>query len=189
VSDKRLTWRDKLVYVALVLIEVTVLAAVCTHAVKQAMAQESAIEETVACYASLMDISPRWEVSVEVLSAPEDDAYAGVVAEPDYHRATIYLDPRFFKKPPEVQRRDIVHELFHILEWELGELAEQTNERWALRLQERLATHVERWPFWLDYCQEEQHGGLHQRKEDRSSGFRRGDPQLQQRVAGAGHHP
>ncbi len=112
--------------------------------------QVSATQARVDCYAELLDVTPRWEI--KAVLEPSDKNYAWVIAEPDYLRATIFFSPMFFGLPDVTQRQGIVHELVHILEWELGELAERTNMTWGLRLQEQLATTIERWDIWEGVC-------------------------------------
>jgi hypothetical protein len=55
------------------------------------------LQERVACYADLMQLNHRWDISV-VVEPSDDDSYASVIAEPEYWRATIYFDSLRFSE-------------------------------------------------------------------------------------------
>ena len=139
----------------------------------QAPIQQSVVVEKMEyytlCYAEQMQmLHPEnpygWILSVEFknLEGPQEWLEVPVeeedwVGESDanvmYWTATITYDPTSLStKPDWYLRQTAVHELWHVIMWELAELAEKYNEAWAYQLEEQLNTRIERWPFWLDMC-------------------------------------
>ena len=74
-------------------------------------------------------------------------------ADVKYRTATITYDTLNLAKHPDwYLRQTAVHELWHIILWELAELAEAYHFDWAYQEEEKLNTKIERWPFWLEMC-------------------------------------
>ncbi len=99
------------------------------------------------CYYDAMVMTP-WRITVEFWSL-DDDILAQTGANPPYWNATIRYDlEALSEEDPSDVRGTVIHELFHVLSWELGLVAESAaNTRvefdHALDLQEDLATRVE----------------------------------------------
>jgi len=101
------------------------------------------------CYAEVMQLP--FSVMVEFEDMGEDLAQTEV--EVDYLTASIkYSLEALAEEPDAALRRTVVHELIHVLTWELGLLADEVDLVHSLTLFEQIATRVERWPFWLKVC-------------------------------------
>jgi len=110
-----------------------------------------------ACLSAVMGVVPTYSIKLTFEDLPPRHlAETGV--DLDYFQAEIAFDTLEIDKMP--LRPIIVHELGHILLWELGVLAEAQDEPRALRLQEQLLTLIQRWYMWNAVC----------RRADRGSG-------------------
>ena len=107
------------------------------------------------CYASVMGVPYNVTVEFEDL---EEDLVAWADVDPDYLTSTITYDPEDMATYPDsVRRQTVVHELVHVLTWELVEVAEASDEELAWRLWEQFATRVEHWYMWPGVCNASTH--------------------------------
>ena len=103
-----------------------------------------------ACYASVMNVHYTVAVEFEDL---EGSIVATAEAHPAYLTSTITYDvERLMTETESFIRETVVHELTHIMTWELAELAEQASKGLAWRLWEQYVTRVERWHMWQGVC-------------------------------------
>lgn len=103
-----------------------------------------------ACYAGEMNVPHAVEVKFRNL---HDDWLAVTEVDADYLRATIVYDLSLMSTIADsTVRKTVVHELMHVMTWELVELAEALAEDLAWRLDEQLATRIERMDIWQDLC-------------------------------------
>ena len=115
------------------------------------------------CYSAELGLNNDWEISLTFDSLPKGWV-AATRAMPGYYRAQIAFDTTSLREsldmvePGErdaVLRQVVLHELWHVMVWEIGELAGKANPLYAHRLEEQLLTRIERLPFWQTLCQEE----------------------------------
>lgn len=98
------------------------------------------------CYSATLRISPPWEININFDTTRIENGWvAATQASVDYHSAIISFDTLLIQRlaPPQV-RRVVVHELWHVVLWELGLLAEETDHVYATRVQEQLVEHASR---------------------------------------------
>jgi hypothetical protein len=94
------------------------------------------------CYAGELEVTPPWQIDIK-FSVIGD--YAETAADSDYHEAEIYYDMSLINELSDKEIREtVIHELWHLVLWELGLMAEETNYDYALTVQEQQATHAAR---------------------------------------------
>ena len=110
------------------------------------------VTDYTTCYSDVLGLD-EWVIEIEFIKIEEEDVVAHTEVWADYLVATIVYDPDKLKIESDSSLRQIVvHELGHVWTWELGLLAEEANESWALRLQEQMLTRMERWSTWQKVC-------------------------------------
>lgn len=88
-------------------------------------AQKKFVRSQITKYKKHLFIN-RFSIDVCYHSETEDKlAAATVKAKPEYFKATICIEPAFWDQPKEDQKHIILHELCHIIPWELGDHVEQ----------------------------------------------------------------
>ena len=103
------------------------------------------------CYYDAM-VMPPWRVEVEFWDL-DGDILAQTGANPYYFNAVIRYDLELLAAEDSADvRGTVIHELFHILSWELGLYAEAEDYQVALGLQEKLASRIEQWGAMLAVC-------------------------------------
>ena len=102
------------------------------------------------CYQYHMGLQ-RWEITLNL----GDFEYEGATeADPSYLTAEIDIDTTELRYHRDLYiRRLVVHELVHVLLWELTEPLWEADTVKAERNEERLATEIERWEVWPFLCQ------------------------------------
>ena len=113
------------------------------------------MEHYTRCYADEMQMG-HWIIATDFAGIDSADT-EGWVGESDanvlYYTATIKYDTlNLADKPDWYLRQTAVHELWHVVLWELAELAEGYHEEWAYQIEEQLNTRIERWPLWQRLC-------------------------------------
>lgn len=120
----------------------------------------SALGAYTQCYAEELGLTDTWKIEVAFDSLPQD-WIAATSALPGYYIAYITYDTTAlrevfdgFEESTDIDaviRRVVLHELWHVMTWELGELAVAANP-YGRRIEEQLATRIERLPLWQDIC-------------------------------------
>ena len=115
------------------------------------------------CYSEELGLDKDWKIELAFDSLPHGHI-AATGALPSYYRAEITYDTTAIRGALDsfapdtdvdaVLRRIVIHELWHVMMWEISELATETN-RYALRIEEQLVTRISRLPFWQDLCRSE----------------------------------
>ncbi len=115
------------------------------------------------CYSAELGLDKEWKIDLTFEPLPE--GWVGATyAMPGYYRARIAFDTTAMRQALDslpdgtdvdaAIRRVVLHELWHVMLWEISELAAKANP-YAHRLEEQLATRIERLPLWQDLCREE----------------------------------
>lgn len=108
-----------------------------------------------ACYAGAMGVPYGVEVDFEGV---ETGYQAQTSVDVEYLTAYISYDlEELAEESDSTLRLVVVHEVTHVLTWELGLLADEADVDASLQLFEQLATRVERWPMWQEMCSASSH--------------------------------
>ena len=95
------------------------------------------------CYSSAMHLD-RWDFDVSFVA--NTDAYAATLADTIYQIAEIEYDTLNLQGKNEVfLRRTVIHELLHVLLWDLAEEGDLDTE-------EQTISSIDRWPLWQRMC-------------------------------------
>ena len=118
----------------------------------------ASVSQYTQCYIEELGLDKNWQIDIVFEDLP-DGWVAATGARPSYYRASVTYDTtsirgaldRLGADDDAVLRRLVVHELWHIITWELAEMATHANP-YATRIEEQLATRIERMPFWQRLC-------------------------------------
>lgn len=87
--------------------------------------QKKFVRDQITKYKKILFIN-RFSLDICYHSEPKNNnAAATVKAKPEYFKATICIEPAFWDESKDEQKHIILHELCHILSWELADHVEQ----------------------------------------------------------------